>query len=68
MTEYANGSHGTGGLYPYEWGTPPGERFSETRALWVRCHVHVTELPKKPGRDAVRRYRRLLELRRDAPA
>ncbi len=26
-------------MYPDEWGVPPGDRFSEARAAWVRDRV-----------------------------
>lgn len=27
------------GVFPAEWGIPPGTKYSEERAAWVRVHV-----------------------------
>ena len=36
--ETADGERG-GGVFPAEWGRPPGDPFSETRRVWVKTNV-----------------------------
>lgn len=33
-----------GGDFPAHWGTPPGSRFSEERAAWVRSNVETHQI------------------------
>ena len=42
--QYASSRRGGLGDYPLEWGTPPGGRFSEERAAWVRTHARKWQL------------------------
>ena len=49
-------------VFPRSWGPPPVDE--EQRAAWVLEHARRA-VETAPGRDAVRRNRRLLDLRRD---
>ena len=51
--ESADGSRGAG-VFPAEWGSPPGSQFSEERAVWVARKVRERT---KLTPDAI--YRRL---------
>jgi hypothetical protein len=50
--QYASSRRGELGDYPAEWGMPPGGRFSEERAAWVRTHARRWQL------DPLRRLRK----------
>ena len=53
--QYAD-SFRRGGLgdYPAEWGMPPGARFSEERAAWVRTHARRWQLDPLRGSGSSR--------------
>ncbi|MDR6862163.1 hypothetical protein [Phycicoccus sp. 3266] len=51
-------SHARGlGVFPPEWGTPPGTTFSEERALWVAMNI------TRRGATSQRALRRVEEMR-----
>lgn len=54
--ESSAGARGLG-VFPPEWGTPPGTTYSEERALWVALHA------TKRGASSERALRKVEEIR-----
>ena len=64
MRDHEHAGPGAVREYPEEWGYPPGRRFSEERAQWVRKNVERHGALTAHRKLAARDQRLLLTLRR----